>query len=153
VSDGETRLVPPFMVRKYLLLLRVIAVAGRRTAVGFWLLAKCMQMNLAGEFGVVFGVRTSNPDRSCRGLLVTGASYVLHSWGSSRSMAVVIGVFVSLVCSGFCGLLWELVQKRLHPISQKKIVAGRSTRMIALLRTRMFVGSLKMMPGHNLVQS
>jgi hypothetical protein len=112
-----------------------------------------MQMNLAGEFGVVFGVRTSNPDWSCCGLLVAGASYVLHSWGSSRSTAVVIGVFASVVGSGLCGLLWELVQKRLHPISQKKIVAGRSTRMIALLRTRMFVGSLKMMPDHNVVQS
>jgi hypothetical protein len=66
-------------------------------------------------------------------------------------MAVVIGVFVSVVCSGFCGLFWELVQKRLHPISQKKIVTGKSIRMIALLRTRMFVGSLKMMPDYNLV--
>ena len=78
-------------------------------------------------------------------------SYVLHSGESSRSMAVVIGVFVSVVCSGFCGLFWELVQKRLHPISQKKIVTGRSIRMIALLRTRMFVGSLKMMPDYNVV--
>ena len=82
---------------------------------------------------------------------MAGVSYVLHSGESSRSMAVVIGVFVSLVCSGFCGLFWELVQKRLHPISQKKIVTGRSIRMIALLRTRMFVGSLKMMPDYNVV--
>jgi hypothetical protein len=82
---------------------------------------------------------------------VAGVSYVLHSGESSRSMAVVIGVFVSLVCSGFCGLFWELAQKRLHPISQKKIVTGRSIRMIALLRTRMFVGSLKMTPDYNLV--
>ena len=78
-------------------------------------------------------------------------SYVLHSGESSRSMAVVIGVFVSVVGSGFCGLFWELVQKRLHPISQKKIVTGRSIRMIALLRMRMFVGSLKMMPDYNVV--
>ena len=153
MSDGETRLVPPFSGWGRFPLLRVIVVAVRRVAVGFWLLAKRMQMNLVGEFGVVFGVRTSNPDWSCRGLLVTGASYVLHSWGSSRSTAVVISVFASVVGSGLCGLLWELVQKRLHPISQKKIVAGRSTRMIALLRTRMFVGSLKMMPDHNFVQS
>ena len=88
---------------------------------------------------------------ACWIILVVGMSYVLHSWESSRSTAVVIDVFVSVVCSGFCGLSRELVQKRLHPTSQKKIAAGRNTRMIALLRTRMFVGSLKMMPDHDLV--
>lgn len=153
MSDGETRFVPPFSGWECFPLLRVIVVAGRRVAVGFWLLVKRLQMSLVGEFGVVFGVRTGNPDWSCWGLLVAGASYVLHSWGSSRSTAVVIGVFASVVGSGLCGLLWELVQKRLHPISQKKIVAGRSTRLIALLRTRMFVGSLKMMPDRNLAHS
>lgn len=56
MSDGETRLVPPFSGWGRFPLLRVIVVAGRRAAVGFWLLAKRMQMNLAGEFGVVFGV-------------------------------------------------------------------------------------------------
>lgn len=61
-------------------------------------------------------------------------------------MPVVIDMSVSVVDLGFRGLSWELVQKRLHPISQKKIVIGRSIRMIALLRTRMFLGSLKMMP-------
>jgi hypothetical protein len=153
VSDGETRFVPPFSGLEASAPIKGYSRCWASSSVRFWLLAKRMQMNLVGEFGVVFGVRTSNPDWSCWGLLVTGASYVLHSWGFSRSTAVVIGVFASVVGSGFCGLLWELVQKRLHPISQKKIVAGRSTRMIALLRTRMFVGSLKVMPDHNLVQS
>jgi hypothetical protein len=64
---------------------------------------------------------------------------------------VVIGVSASAVGLGLRGLFWELVQKRLHPISQRKIVAGRSTRMIALLRTRMLVGSLKTMPDYNLL--
>jgi len=97
-------------------------------------------------FGVGSGVHTNN-----LGFLVAGSSYVLHSCESSRSMAVVIDVFVSVVCSGFCGLSRELVQKRLHPTSQMKIVTGRSIRMTALLRTRMFVGSLKIMPDHDLV--
>ena len=131
MSDGETRLVPPFSGWERFPLLRVAVVAGCRVVLGF---------------GVMFSVHTNN-----LGFLVAGSSYVLHSCESSRSMAVVIDVFVSVVCSGFCGLSRELVQKRLHPTSQMKIVTGRSIRMTALLRTRMFVGSLKIMPDHDLV--
>jgi len=63
----------------------------------------------------------------------------------------VIVVRVSAAGSGVEDSFLEPVQKRVHPISQRKIVIGRSIRMTALLRTRMFVGSLKMMPDHDLV--
>ena len=59
---------------------------------------------------------------------------------------MVIEVFVSAVGLGFGGLFLEPVQKRVHPISQRKMVTGRSIRMMALLRTRMFLGKFKMMP-------
>jgi hypothetical protein len=51
---------------------------------------------------------------------------------------------------GFGCWFLEPVQKRVHPISQRKIVTGMSIRIIALLRTRMFLGRFNIMPGSNL---
>jgi len=51
---------------------------------------------------------------------------------------------------GFGCWFLEPVQKRVHPISQRKIVTGMSIRITALLRTRMFLGRFKMMPDWNL---
>ena len=59
---------------------------------------------------------------------------------------MVIVVCVSAVGLGVGGWFLEPVQKRVHPISQRKIVTGMSIRMTALLRTRMFLGRFKMMP-------
>ena len=64
----------------------------------------------------------------------------------SRSMVVVIVVFVCGVGRGFWGLVLKSVQQRIHPISQKRVVRGRSTSITALLRTRMFLGIFKIMP-------
>ena len=63
---------------------------------------------------------------------------------------MVIVVCVSAVGLGVGGWFLEPVQKRVHPISQRKIVTGMSIRITALLRTRMFLGRFKMMPGWNL---
>lgn len=68
----------------------------------------------------------------------------------SRSMVVVIVVFVCGVGWGFWGLVLEPVQKRVHPISQRRVVTGRSTSIPALLRTRMFLGTFKIMPEMSL---
>jgi hypothetical protein len=51
---------------------------------------------------------------------------------------------------GFGCWFLEPVQKRVHPISQRKIVTGMSIRITALLRTRMFLGRFNIMPGSNL---
>ena len=58
---------------------------------------------------------------------------------------MVIGGFVSAAVLVVRGLFWGPVQKRLHPISHSRIVMGISSRMIALLRTRVFLGSVKIM--------
>ena len=63
---------------------------------------------------------------------------------------MVIVVCVSAVGLGVGSCFLEPVQKRVHPISQRKIVTGMSIRMTALLRTRMFLGRFKMMPDSNL---
>lgn len=60
-----------------------------------------------------------------------------------------IGVSVSAALFGFCGVFREPVQKRLHPISQSRIMTGRRVRMTALLRTFMFLGRFKTMPDVN----
>jgi hypothetical protein len=65
-------------------------------------------------------------------------------------MVVVIVVCVSAVGLGVEGWFLEPVQKRVQPISQRKIVMGMSIRITALLRTRMFLGRFKIMPDLNL---
>jgi hypothetical protein len=59
-------------------------------------------------------------------------------------------VVINIVCFrgglGFWGLFLEPVQKRIHPSSPRKIVAGRSIRITVLLRTCMRLGRFKMMP-------
>jgi hypothetical protein len=77
---------------------------------------------------------------------------VLYS-SFSRSMAVVIVVFVCGVGLGFWGLVLEPVQERVHPISQRGIVTGRSINMMALLRMRIFLGRFKVMPVWSLAES
>ena len=57
---------------------------------------------------------------------------------------------VSAVGLGVVGWFLEPVQKRVHPISQRKIVTGMSIRITALLCTRMFLGRFKIMPDSNL---
>ena len=63
---------------------------------------------------------------------------------------MVIVLCVSAVGLGVGGWFLEPVQKRVQPISQRKIVTGRSSRITALLRTRMFLGRLKLMPDYSL---
>jgi hypothetical protein len=65
-------------------------------------------------------------------------------------MVVVIVACVSAVGLGVEGRFLEPVQKRVHPISQRKIVMGMSIRITALLRTRMFLGRFKIMPDSDL---
>ena len=64
-------------------------------------------------------------------------------------MPVVFGGFVSTAALVVRGLFWMPVMKRFHPISHNKIAMGRSSRMTALLRVRMFLGRVKIMPDHN----
>jgi hypothetical protein len=59
---------------------------------------------------------------------------------------MVIGGFVSAAALVVRGLFWKPVQKMFHPISHRKIVMGRRNRMTALLRARMFLGRVKIMP-------
>ena len=61
-----------------------------------------------------------------------------------------IGVCVSVLVVGVCGLACEPVQKRVHPISQRRIVTGRRSSITALLCMRMFLGRLKLMPDYGL---
>ncbi len=65
---------------------------------------------------------------------------------------MVIGGFVSGAALVVSGLVWEPVQKRFHPIIHRKIVMGRRNRMTALLRTRMFLGRVKIMPGYSFAE-
>jgi hypothetical protein len=60
-------------------------------------------------------------------------------------MPVVIGGFVSAAALVIRGLFREPVQKRIHPTSDRHIVIGRRNRMTALLRTRIFLGRVKIM--------
>ena len=62
---------------------------------------------------------------------------------------MVIVVCVSAVGLGVGGWFLEPVQKRVHPISQRKIVTGRSSRITALLCARMFFGRVKFMPDYD----
>jgi len=65
---------------------------------------------------------------------------------------VVIVVFVCGVGLGFWGLVLEPVQKRVHPISQRRIVTGMSISMTALLRMRTFLARFRIVPGYGLVE-
>jgi hypothetical protein len=47
-------------------------------------------------------------------------------------------------------LVLEPAQKRVHPISQKRVVTGRSVKITALLRMRKFLGRFKIMPEWSL---
>jgi hypothetical protein len=60
----------------------------------------------------------------------------------------VVGGFVSVAALVVRGLFCGPVQKRFHPISHRQIVMGRRSRMTALLRTRMFLGRVKIMPSY-----
>ena len=64
-------------------------------------------------------------------------------------MPVVIGGFVSAAVLVVCGLFWGPVQKRFHPISHSRIVMGISSRMIALLHMRVFLGWVKIMSDYS----
>ena len=64
---------------------------------------------------------------------------------------MVIGVFVSWAVLG-CGVFREPMVKRVHPVSQMKIMTGRSIVMTALLRMRTFLGWFKIVPECCLVK-
>jgi hypothetical protein len=74
---------------------------------------------------------------------------VLYSSSISKPMVVVIDASVSAVSLGLLSSFVKPVQKRAHPISQDKIAMGRSIRIAALLRMRVFLGNFKTVPGLN----